>query len=467
MKILLINPPYASLKKINQHILSLSLPYLAAYLNQQGIVAKYINAEQTSMKNYFWKSAHEIYNHKIQKIYHKNLNNPNFIIWQMIKKEILLFKPDLVGITSTTSSHDSAEKTAQIVRKILPQARIVYGGPHATAKYKELVYNDLFDFIVRGEGEVTFYQLSKSLDLKEDLIKVNGLSYKTESRVVHNPNRSNIVNLDSIPSPQSFYDISKARYSCFSVITSRGCNNNCYYCATPFLWPGLKVRSIDNVIEELKEGIRVHKTRHVFFLDANFNFSKERVIKLCNSIIDEKLNLVWYALCNLNVIDEELAQIMKKSGCYEIYVGVEAGDDKTMKDINKKIKIDEIEKSISILKKTGILCNAFIMYGLPNQSINSMKATNRLLRQIKFDGISPSMFFPIPGSKFYETIMSKNETYLSDSDCSFNDFKSSFQYHNENKEFVSVIKNLKMILLKKKFGLFLKRIFIKFNLFKH
>lgn len=451
MKVLLINPPFAVLKGILEPANPLGLPYLAAFLQENSIYCDYINLDQVKLDDYLSLRTHDIYSEMEEINLKNNLKYDNHPAWKSLREKLINYKPGIVGITSTTSSYKSAVKTADIVRKLSPNVKIVFGGPHASAEYKKTIEETNFDFIVRGEGELTLLELVKMIDSdknRKDFSKILGLSYVIRGRAYHNPSRPVIINLDNLPSPQRFYRLIDTSISYIGIITTRGCNNKCKYCASPFLWSGLRARSVDNVISEIKEGIKLHNTKRIFFHDANFNYSKKRVLDLCQRIIDEKLNIKWGFVGNLNIIDDDICRIMKKSGCLEILAGVETGDQDLMTNLNKKLTIEEIKRSVKILNRNGIGCGAFVMYGLPGQTIESMRATNRLLKEVDFSDIWHSMYFPIPGSKLCSELEKDKVTYWN---TTFNSNKSCFEYHNRDPRFKEVIDELHKITKRRRF----------------
>jgi len=410
MRVLLINPPFSALKGILEVGAPLGLPYLTSYLSQNKIECKHLNLDQVSDGKTI--RAHDIGGAEIENNYRRNLKNDNFAGWKRLKDELQDYKPQLIGITCTTSSYDSAIKTANIVRLLLPKAEIVVGGPHATAEYENI--DPVFDHIVKGEGELPLLNLIQKGDCSSQTVK----------------------NLDDLPSPQRFYELLRHKESHMAVITSRGCNNRCKYCAASFLWPRFRVRSVENVMEEIREGIRIHKVGKLGFHDANFNFSKKRVMEICEAMIKEKFNLEWTFVGNLNVIDDEVCSLLKRSGCVKILAGVETGDQDMMNRLNKKLTIDEIRTSVKTLHRHGVMCSAFVMYGLPEQSIRSMKKTNQLLRSVAFDDVWHSMYFPIPGSEMAKDLD------VSYRNTTFNSYRSCFDYHNDDPRFKKVVRKL-------------------------
>lgn len=450
MKVLLINPPYATLKEIFEKNTHLALPYLAAVLDQNDIDFKYLDLEKFKLDKYYSDRSHDINDETVEKNYWKNLFDDNNPIWQFLKKETINYKPDIIAISSTTPAYYSAVRVVEIIKIILPNTKFIIGGPHATVEYEDILKENLFDFVVRGEGEQTFLELVKAIDSGiKDYSNILGISYRINENFLNNPNREIILNLDTIPSPQKHYKLDGSNELIICIAASRGCNNKCNYCSTPFLWPGLRTRSPQNIVAEIKEALRIHGNRIIAFHDPNFNFNKKRIVDLCREIIKNNLNITAMFLGNLNIIDDELCKIMKRAGFVSVYAGVETGDQDMMGKLNKNLTIEEIEKSVKILHKNGIACNAFTMYGLPDQSIESMRKTNKLLREVDFWDVWYSMFFPIPGSEFYFRLKRDNYKF-NFKNLTFTRSKSFFDYHNLNPEFESVIREAHEIVRNKR-----------------
>ncbi|MEM4723570.1 MAG: radical SAM protein, partial [Candidatus Hadarchaeum sp.] len=211
------------------------------------------------------------------------------------------YDPELIGLTATTSMMPDAYETVKVAKKINENVKIVLGGPHVTF-LPEVTMQECpqVDFIVRGEGEHTFKELVDSLEKKKDLKDILGLSFQHNGRVINNPPRGPVENVDDIPMPaydllpMKKYRAGKIEFG--TVITSRGCPFNCIFCSSSLQF-GKKWRghSVARTLEELSVLRREYGKREIEFLDDTFTLQRSRAIALADEIRKEGLDITWTA----------------------------------------------------------------------------------------------------------------------------------------------------------------------------
>ena len=251
MKILLISPPTDSVIKrvIGATGPPLGLAYLASMVKDERDVA----------------------------IIDSIVENLDF---EMVGKKIKKFDPDVIGITATTSMIPDAYKVANMAKEINENVKIVIGGPHVTfLPEKTMEECKSIDFVVRGEGEITFKELMEALEKEKDLDGIKGLTFRKDGRIINNPPRELIKNLDELPLP-SYELLPMEKYQAdgvkFGVImTSRGCPFDCIFCSSSLQfgkrWRGY---SAERVIEELSILRNEYGRRTIEFLDDTFTLVK-------------------------------------------------------------------------------------------------------------------------------------------------------------------------------------------------
>lgn len=352
------------------------------------------------------------------KIFDLAVNNlkEEFLLGE-IKKE----KPEFIGITTSTVTAPWAENFLKKIKNISGSPTTVVGGPHATVMPS---YFSSADFVVLGEGERAFYKIVNNNKEKEKYIR-----------------EEQIANLDEIPYPAyDLIDISSYLYPyphptkndiyC-RMITSRGCPFNCAFCESPLIW-GRKVRyrSVENVMGEIEMLIKKYNVSFIFFSDDTFVLSKERVRKICEEIINRKIKIFWGCLTRASNLDLSLLQIMKNSGCREVQVGVESGDEEILKSINKNVTLKEIEETFKLLKKVGINSKGFFILGHPQDTTETIKKTINFALKLSPTYAFFSIFTPYPGLPIYEEY--KNRGYLKTEDFSLFNYHSYPVFETEN-----------------------------------
>lgn len=300
-----------------------------------------------------------------------------------IQKKIKKINPDIVGINVMTPTARGAVAVAKAVKEINKKIPVVGGGPHATFDYDNLLKNYDFDYIVIGEGEITFLELVNTLAKKrKNLIKnISGITYKENNKIIKTSPRSLINNIDEIPFPArnlvhfEDYITDNLLPRAIEIMGSRGCSHRCIFCSSSHLFGRWRARTPENIVKEMKYLIKKYpQVRSFLFYDDNFTLSKDRVIKFCNLLIKEGLNKYsWDCLGRADQVTEEMLLLMEKAGCKKISYGIESGSPEILKTINKRLNLETARKTIQLTKKIGIEALAFMMIGNPGETRQTIK----------------------------------------------------------------------------------------------
>src|SRR5437016_305725 len=248
---------------------------------------------------------------------------------------------DLVAISAITSTAPQSYRLADKVREAGGIA--VLGGTHTSFLPDEGLQHT--DFVVRGEGEFAFQELVDAIQAGAGFEKIQNLSYLADGRPVHNPERGKIPNLDVNPIPDYRLITGWKPGGVVSVATSRGCPFSCTFCSVPGMYGhAFRTHSIGRVLEELE----LHRgNAYVFFADDIFTANKKRVKELLRGMIQRGLTPEWGAQVRTETVDDpELLQMMRDSNCFNVYVGFESINPRTLKLFNKKQDLAKIERSI-------------------------------------------------------------------------------------------------------------------------
>jgi|GEM_PF-3594864 len=312
---------------------------------------------------------------------------------QYLLKEIKDFKPDIVGISSFTEfSHITyaACKSAKIVDD---EIKVVVGGPHATLAPKRILETIPFvDYVVRGEGEITFLELVKFLEGKQEIKAIQGISYLKDGKVCTNPNRPYIKNLDFLPPPawellpsiKSYLSKCYTKSSPVVIVGSRGCPFSCTFCASSKIWEHCwRPLSPERVIDQIRVFSEEYGIREIIFADDIFGVNKKRALKLCRLIKESNMEIKWWCMTRADAIDKELLINMRNAGCVEIGFGIESINENIRNNIYKKrLPTSQIKKAISLSQEMNF--NLFLSFILsPYDSISTIKEHITFLKSIK------------------------------------------------------------------------------------
>jgi len=347
-----------------------------------------------------------------------------------LSKEMLISifeaeKPDLVGITATTPVIYSALGLAELAKKH-SSARTVIGGMHATLMPEECAKNEFVDFVVFGEGEFTIVELLKALQGSLELSEIKGLVYKREKEIIKNEPREPIQDLDAIPFPARHlfkhhkYTYPDAlRHPAFPIITSRGCPGNCTFCTAKFMHgKRFRNRSAENILDEVEFLIKEYGAREIHVWDDNFITNRNRVFKFRQGIIDRKINILFSFPNGIRAdfINREILQALKDIGTYSIAIGVESGNQQILDNIQKGIKLVQIETAFSLAKEMKLETWGFFLIGLPGEDARTIQETIDFAIRLDPDIAKLHILKPFPKSVVYDQLKSQgliiDENYI-------------------------------------------------------
>ena len=327
-----------------------------------------------------------------------------------VKEEIDKFKPDLVGLTVPVSS---AIKNVLNYAKIAKQSgcTTVIGGWHPTLAVEQTLSSAWIDILVRGEGEFTFRELIQKGSPKN----IDGLSYKLDGKIIHNPDRTFLKNLDELKLPSrhliKHYNYKIFNMNCDAIETSRGCPQGCKFCSTHVVYKrSWRPRSVENIIKELEIISQNKKITDVFFVDDNFLVDMKRIKKLCIEIIKAKKNkrikknLKFFFQGRLDAMARypEITKLMGRAGFWLVLVGVEATDEHTLKKIRKGCKLESIKKGIQVLHESGIFIMGNVIIGVNlEDTIEDILITIKKTRELDLDMPSFTLLTPFPSTGYY------------------------------------------------------------------
>lgn len=320
---------------------------------------------------------------------------------------------DVVGISADTVRFSLAKQISLTAK--MQGVVTVLGGPHATAEYEQILREQVCDYVILGEGEYTFLRLVKALESKEKYPSIDGLSYLKDGTVITSPSKL-IENLDELPLPDRENSrLYKTKFDgklATSLITSRGCPFDCEFCsASQFMGRRVRKRSVESVIEELKQ-IKELGYDSVIFFDDNFTIDKTRTIELCEKILKNNLTFSWWAFSRADELlgKEDLLEAMSKSGCRMLFIGFESAEDQVLDEYGKRASSSIAFEVAKLLRKYKIdLFASFIMGALRDTKESVMK-TIRMAKRLGAQIVQFSILTPYPGTRLYERLKSKINT---------------------------------------------------------
>lgn len=325
-------------------------------------------------------------------------------------------RPDVIGISSTTSTINQALKAANLVKHTCPEALVVMGGPHVTfLDVDTLTKHSEVDVVVRGEGEETLIELLEKVESGRPLKGVLGITYRAEDGRIHRePDRPLIENLDALPYPSfkhlplDFYRSFGLKPPSLPVVTSRGCPFKCSFCVSWKLYRGKwRTRSPRNVVDELEHHVNTYGVSDFSFVDDLFTLSRRRVKEICMEIRRRGLEVTWGCSARVDTIDSRLLLEMKKAGCHTIYFGVESRSPRVLKEMNKGFNVEKVVEAFRLCRMLGLNTVASVILFWPSETRRDVEETIKFVKQLESDIAQFCIATPFPGTRLYEELKHK------------------------------------------------------------
>ncbi len=329
------------------------------------------------------------------------------------KTEIAKRQPTIVGVTSTTLTYKSALRVIKIAKETLPNCITILGGIHATF-WDDHALEECpeLDIVVRREGEITLLELVQRLEAGKSYDDVLGTTTRKDGKIVRNPDRPYIENLDDIPFPALHYwPMEKIRKfeDVFYMMTSRGCAYWCEFCSTVRMHGRkYRARSPKNVVDEMEYLQNTYGAKQVTFADDVFTLDKERVEEICKEIKKRNLKVNWSCGTRVDMLSKDLLLTMKDAGCNAVWFGVESGTQAVLNEMRKGITTDQTIRVFNWVREAGLMPVPNVVLGFPGETKETIWKTVKFVERISPDYISCyDVATPFPGTPMYELVKEK------------------------------------------------------------
>lgn len=337
------------------------------------------------------------------------------VVMCRIIERLLAFSPAVVGFTCTTADFTHVLLLAERAKSADKRIQILVGGAHATLCPRDFYeHTDNVDFVFLGEGEQL---LPAFLDALEGLSEFPGAGIwrRHNGTVLEAPLPPLIENLDALPFPA--YDlVDMQRYtqpvetsirplllSSVAIFSTRGCPYACVFCAAFSVWGRrVRYRSAKRIVDEIlllkeKWGIDAF-----FFYDDTFTLRREHVKAVCDELLERRVGLYWGCQTRVNHVDEERLKWMQRAGCIQLEFGVEAGNERGWRELNKGISREQVVGALGLARRMGFRTLVNFMINTPGETESDLADIARLLREIKPTACLVNVMTPYPGTAIAE-----------------------------------------------------------------
>jgi radical SAM superfamily enzyme YgiQ (UPF0313 family) len=410
MKILLVNPPIPADWYNNEYYFPSSLLYLASVLQKNGEEVKILD---------------------MKALKYGDPDDPKKFYEDTLINTISNFYPELIGFGCLFSGNfPDTMRFSILCKDRFKQIPIVAGGIHFTIYASEILTNcPSIDWIILGEAEHSIIQLVNTIkNNRYEMDKIDGFAFRKNGKVIVNPKKYYIENIDTIPFPaynlidfRDYYlDTSKWHNpkklpinTSIPIISSRSCPNRCTFCCLyKVMGPKWRLRSPKNVVDEIEYLYNTYNHRHFSFMDDNFTLSKLRVLEICKLINRRKLNIQFETPngLSINTLDKEVLDALVSAGLVRITLAIESGSDYIRNKIMRKnLSREKIFEIIHLVKKyKQLFVNVFFIIGMPEETKDTLRDTYNMIKDIDVDKVHIHNIIPFPGTEVFEQALRDN-----------------------------------------------------------
>lgn len=325
------------------------------------------------------------------------------------------YAPTHVCVTSMSVEWPEALDLIRLTRSLLPECKVLVGGPHAHFAAYEIASK--CDYVVIGEGERALP------DVLLDRVSVNHVHGNIIQYPFIQPLDSLLDGSHGRKEMIPWCDFSPARYGLImpewgltrkpivNMNTSRGCPFQCKFCSILGPWGrGYRYLTAPVIVDEIQHLCEQFDVKGICFREDNFIVGRRRVEQMCHLLNERQIGVDWAAEVRVDSLDERLAELMARSGCRGLLFGVESGSERMLKAMNKEITTEETRRAFKFCKQFGIKTYASIVFGLPGESAADREITKEFIAEIQPDFVDKSVYLGIPGSAYYAELR-RSEDY--------------------------------------------------------
>jgi len=310
---------------------------------------------------------------------------------RQLEEEVRDFAPHVVGFRALTVAREFFHELVRTVRRIVPSATLVAGGPHATGHPQEVLHETTIDYVITGEGERSFVELLEHLRGRRPIDQVAGLHFRRGHRTTQTTPQPFIEDLDSLPLPD--YDLlDQDKYASVLsygytirrqgvILSSRGCPMKCKYCFKT-MGPKYRPRSVRSVVDEIETLQREHGIRDILFVDDTFNLQPNRAEAIFREIIARGLQCNYYFPAGLRaeLMSPELVDLMVEAGTIWVTYAVETVVPRLRQLAGRAGNSAKAAQIIDYTADRRIMVGLFFMIGFPTETRDEAMATLDFVR---------------------------------------------------------------------------------------
>lgn len=367
--------------------------YAASVLREAGYSVAFFDAMLAESERE-WEQALATYQPRFAIIYEDNFN--------YLSKMCLL------------RMREAAHTMAAMARK--HEAIVIAGGSDASDHAPDYLAAGA-DYVLLGEGEETLIELLARLtgESNQPLAAIGGIAYKDGNDLNQNPRRPVIRDVDALPFPAwDLIDVERYRrvwmanhgYFSMNMVTTRGCPYHCNWCAKPIWGQRYNSRSPESVARELAWLKSTYQPDHIWFADDIMGLKPGWWSDFAHWVEEYDAQVPFKCLSRADLIvrNQQDIEALHKAGCDIVWMGAESGSQKILNAMEKGTTVEQIYEATRRLHEVGVRVGFFLQFGYPGETREEIEKTLQMVRDCRPDDVGMSVSYPLPGTKFYESV---------------------------------------------------------------
>lgn len=336
------------------------------------------------------------------------------------KLQLILSSIDIVGITVRSHSSKSVKQIISDIKSFNDRVLIIIGGPHCTIDPYLAIKNLGSDVCVEGDGDHVITKIVDAYENNKGFDDIPGIFFKQDNNIQSGRPSQIVSDIDSFPIPSrhlvekysygqlqgGLFIMSKGKVT--SMITSRGCPYHCRFCISNAITKQIRVRSAENVINEIKEIEQEYD--FLYFMDDNFFIDKKRSHQILDYFIKEKPDIEFsLAGVRIDAVDAETYKKLRKAGAKVIAFGIESGNQQILDYYHKQITLSQISSSVRLARKNGLITVGYFVFGAPLETEKHIVETINFSKKNPFDIVVFQPLDYLKGSQMWKDAFSEGK----------------------------------------------------------
>jgi len=334
-------------------------------------------------------------------------------LYQHLEKE----QPDLVPIYTNLMTKVNVIEMVQFIcsSPLLKHTIVVLGGPDVTYNVPDYLATGAH-IVVIGEGEQTMLEIAQTMEKgnRQEFAHIDGLAYQTsDGEIFKTKARQRLRPVDDLPFPNrkkiDLHQYLKAwkehhGLNAVSLSTQRGCPYTCKWCSTAVYGQSYRRRSPAVVVDELVDIKKHYNPETLWFVDDVFTVSHKWLEGFVKEVNERDAVIPFECITRADRMDESVIDLLKKAGCFRIWIGAESGSQKIIDAMDRRVDVNQVRSMIQLTRQKGLEAGTFIMLGYPGETEEDIEETIHHLKTSNPDYFTITIAYPIKGTGLYEDV---------------------------------------------------------------